>query len=160
MAQNLVISGVTYNGVSSLSIPKSGGGSATFVEEGSGGLAIPDPIVAGDTPVLFARCAGYRASTSYGDVGLSFTIVKSGTYRFKWHSIRGDDSGTYGTRLMQNGTAVYTSTTWTGTYEQHSSYDLACSAGDVIKLQSRSGSSYYNIYINNFTACINWTTGF
>ena len=30
MAQNLVINGVTYNGVGSLSIPKSGGGNAQY----------------------------------------------------------------------------------------------------------------------------------
>lgn len=30
MAQNLVINGVTYNGVESLSIPKSGGGNAEY----------------------------------------------------------------------------------------------------------------------------------
>lgn len=30
MAQNLVINGVTYNGVESLSIPKSGGGKAEY----------------------------------------------------------------------------------------------------------------------------------
>lgn len=32
MAQNLVINGVTYNGVDSLSIPKSGGGKAEYVD--------------------------------------------------------------------------------------------------------------------------------
>lgn len=32
MAQNLVINGVTYNGVESLAIPKSGGGNAAFVD--------------------------------------------------------------------------------------------------------------------------------
>lgn len=30
MAQNLVINGITYNGVGSLSIPKSGGGNAQY----------------------------------------------------------------------------------------------------------------------------------
>ena len=32
MAQNLVINGITYNGVDSLTIPKSGGGQAEFVD--------------------------------------------------------------------------------------------------------------------------------
>ena len=36
MAQNLTINGVTYNGVESLSIPKSGGGNAVFTEGGGG----------------------------------------------------------------------------------------------------------------------------
>lgn len=32
MAQNLVINGVTYNGVDSLTIPKSGGGNAEYID--------------------------------------------------------------------------------------------------------------------------------
>lgn len=32
MAQNIVINGVTYNGVSSISVPTSNGGEATFAD--------------------------------------------------------------------------------------------------------------------------------
>ena len=46
MAQNLTINGVTYNGVASLSIPKSGGGNATFPDT-SDADALDAEILAG-----------------------------------------------------------------------------------------------------------------
>jgi hypothetical protein len=48
MAQNLVINGVTYNSVNSLSIPKSGGGNAVFPDT-SDANATESDILSGKT---------------------------------------------------------------------------------------------------------------
>ena len=48
MAQNLVINGVTYNSVNSLSIPKSAGGNATFPDT-SDATAVAADILSGKT---------------------------------------------------------------------------------------------------------------
>lgn len=48
MAQNLVINGITYNGVESLSIAKSGGGVANFTDL-SGDTVTPETLANGVT---------------------------------------------------------------------------------------------------------------
>lgn len=62
MAQNLVINGVTYNGVASLEIPKSGGGKAEFVDASS---------------VIVPNCKQFSFSNSTA-VAAKYTTVVSG----------------------------------------------------------------------------------
>ncbi len=126
----------------------------------SGGGA-PSTITAGDTPVLMNASVERRAGTSYGSVGVSITIPKDGTYRLKWCAFRTTTSGTSGSRLYRNGSAVGSAiTSWTGSYYQANSLDLSCSKDDVIDIYVRSRSTSYYVSAGFLTACINWDNGF
>ena len=51
MAQNLIVNGVTYNSVASLSIPKAAGGTAAFPDTSDADAAAAD-ILAGKTAYI------------------------------------------------------------------------------------------------------------
>lgn len=125
---------------------------------GEGGSGLPDVIEAGDTPVLASFSSKEIYGTSYQDTGLSVTIPKDGTYRFKFNCTSESNSGTRGSQLRKNGTTVYTNTQWSAGdgYLQTNSYDLACAAGDVIAVYMRSFSSSYTVNCLTLVGCINW----
>lgn len=131
--------------------------------EASGGLEIPDSIVAGNTPVLAAEKYAAPATTysSYSDIGIQITIPLSGTYKFRWMAT-GGGSSYYAARTMlyKNGTAAGTehSTTVKGAELSES---LTCNAGDVISLRLR-GYNYGGVYgsAGGLIACIDWDNGF
>lgn len=114
---------------------------------GGGTVLVP---TAGDYPVVSngGLGGGGNALTS---TGISVTIPVAGTYRFKWCAFRRNNSPSYswGSRLYRtrNGqtNAIGTeNTTWTSTYIQTNSQDIACNAGDVITVYVRGRSSSYS----------------
>lgn len=88
MAQNLVINGVTYNGVESLSIPKSGGGNAEFVDSTSATTNTKT------YEITLAKASGKVLLTALDDDVLAhindetFTasLIRQGAYEYVWYS--------------------------------------------------------------------------
>ena len=130
----------------------------TGTYEGSGGGSTLVPT-AGDYPVVGngGLGGGGNALTS---TGISVTIPVSGTYRFKWCAFRRTtgNSYTWASRLYRtrNGstTAIGTqNSSWTSTYIQTNSQDIAVEAGDVITVYVAGRSSSYS-WGGMLTACV------
>ena len=104
---------------------------------------------AGDYPVVGDGNLGGGGS-SLTSTGVSVTIPVSGTYRFKWCAFRRNNSTSYtwSSRLYRTRSGTITAigtenSTWTSTYIQENSQDIAVEAGDVITVYVRGrGSSY------------------
>lgn len=131
---------------------------------GSGGGATLTPT-AGDYPVVGNGGLGGGGS-QLASTGISVTIPVTGTYRFKWCAFRRNNSTTYtwGSQLYRtrnNSTSAIgtKNTTWTSTYIQTNSQDIACNAGDVITVYVQGRSNSYS-WGGMLTACVNqklWT---
>lgn len=85
-------------------------------------------------------------ATSYTATAVTLTVAKTGTYNISWTGARSTGSGTSGSQLYKNGSAVGTAnTTFTRSYWQHNKLtNQSLSAGDVLVVRARArGSSYY-----------------
>lgn len=114
---------------------------------------------AGDYPVVGNSGLGGGGS-SLTSTGISITIPVSGTYRLKWCAFRRNNSTSYtwssqlyrkrGTTTSAIGTA---NSTWTSTYIQVNSLDIACNANDIIYVYVAGRSSTYS-WGGMLTACV------
>ena len=130
----------------------------TGTYEGSGGGATLTPT-AGDYPVVGNGGLGGGGS-ALTSTGISVTIPVSGTYRLKWCAFRRNNSTSYswGSQLYRRRgnttSAIGTENqTWTSTYQQTNSLDIACEAGDIIYVYVRGRSSSYS-WGGMLTACV------
>lgn len=128
----------------------------------SGGSGLPDTIVAGDTPVFYNSNSYQATKTSLTSSGLSITVPKAGTYRFKWVVSDGSGDGTYTvkSRLYKNNTAVGTERTSSTTTAY--SEDITCNAGDTVTLYLAGFKYWGDMHggCGGFCACIDWDNGF
>lgn len=131
----------------------------TGTYEGSGGGGSTLTPTAGDYPVVGNGGLGGGGS-NLTSTGISITIPVTGTYRFKWCAFRRNNSTSYSwsSRLYRKRsgqtTAIGTeNSTWTSTYIQTNSQDIACNAGDVITVYVRGRSSSYS-WGGMLTACV------
>lgn len=123
---------------------------------GGGATLVP---TAGDYPVVENDDLARIASTSLTSTGVSITIPVTGTYRLKWSAFRSSTSGTNSSQLYRRrngstsaiGSAV---TTWTNTYYQANTLDIACNAGDEIIVYARSRGTSYYVCAGNLSACV------
>lgn len=131
----------------------------TYTGDGGGGGGSTLTPTAGDYPVVGNSGLGGGGS-NLTSTGISVTIPVTGTYRFKWCAFRRNNSTSYSwssrlyrTRSGQT-TAIGTeNSTWTSTYIQENSQDIACNAGDVITVYVRGRSSTYS-WGGMLTACV------
>lgn len=89
---------------------------------------------------------GTSRSTSYVATDVTLTVAKTGTYNISWIGWRSTSSGTSGSQLYKNGSAVGSAvTTFTHTYGQFIKLtNQSLTAGDVLVVRARArGSSYY-----------------
>jgi hypothetical protein len=130
-----------------------------------GGDGLPDVIVAGDTPIL-ASWGGSVISNAdaYTESGLEVTVPKDGTYRFYFTATKGSSMTGGGNtnnptvRLYKNDVAVGSviSVSQTAPSTPYSA-DVACSAGDVIKVYGKANKASYSTYsiaVSTLIACI------
>lgn len=124
----------------------------------SGGGAVLTPT-AGDYPVVGDGNLGGGGS-ALTSTGVKVTIPVTGTYRFKWCAFRRNNSTSYtwSSRLYRTRsgqtTAIGTeNSSWTSTYIQENSQDIACNAGDVITVYVRGRSASYS-WGGMLTACV------
>lgn len=125
---------------------------------GGGGGAVLTPT-AGDYPVVGNGGLGGGGS-ALTSTGISVTIPVTGTYRLKWCAFRRNNSTSYTwssrlyrTRSGQTSAIGTENSTWTSTYIQTNSQDIACNAGDVITVYVRGRSSSYS-WGGMLTACV------
>ena len=124
---------------------------------GSGSTLTP---TAGDYPVVGNGGIGGGGS-NLTSTGISITIPVTGTYRLKWCAFRRNNSTSYtwssqlyrkrGNTTSAIGTNI---TTWTSTYYQANSLDIACEANDVIYVYVQGRSNQYS-WGGMLTACVN-----
>ena len=127
------------------------------IQTGGGGSTLTP--TAGDYPVVGNGGLGGGGS-NLTSTGISVTIPVTGTYRFKWCAFRRNNSTSYtwSSRLYRTRsgqtTAIGTeNSTWTSTYIQTNSQDIACNAGDVITVYVRGRSNSYS-WGGMLTACV------
>lgn len=153
-------SGISIFGVMGTYTGSSSGSSTT-------GSGLPSTITAGDTPVMASwTTSKVTNSSNETDTGVSLTIKKTGTYRFKiLASSSGSSysSSSYPTvYLYKNGSSVESASINTSSTLSLPSFDVACAVGDVIKVYAKaSGSSWSSssALIYGLVACINWDNG-
>lgn len=127
------------------------------IQTGGGGATLVP--TAGDYPVVGDGGLGGGGS-ALTSTGISVTIPVSGTYRLKWCAFRRNNSTSYtwGSQLYRKRgnttSAIGTENqTWTSTYQQTNSLDIACEAGDIIYVYVRGRSSTYS-WGGMLTACV------
>lgn len=167
-AKNISLLGATYSAVPGVTLPVSGGGSATFYEisdttasasdvatgkyfytsagvktegtnSGGGGSSKNVQVVQGTTRTT---------SSSLTAIGAEMTVSKTGTYDVYWSAFRTNTSGSYtfATKLYINGTGYGSEqTTWSNHQQNVHLSNVSLSVNDKIRVYGREsrGSSYY-----------------
>lgn len=168
MSQNIILWGATYSAVPAVTLPKSGGGTATFTDvtdttataadvatgkyfytasgvrtqgtnSGGGGESKNTQVVQGTTRTT---------SSTLTAIGAELTVSKTGTYDIYWSAFRSSTSSsyTYGTQLYIDGTAHGTqNTTWSNHVQNNHLSNVSLTANQKIRVYGRNsrGSSYY-----------------
>lgn len=168
MAQNITLLGASYSAVPAVTLPKTGGGTATFTDvtdstataadvatgkyfytsagvrtqgtnSGGGGTSKNTQVVQGTTRTT---------SSTLTAIGAEMTVTKTGTYDVYWSAFRSSTSSsyTYGTQLYIDGTAHGTqNTTWSNHVQNNHLTSVSLTANQKIRVYGRNsrGSSYY-----------------
>lgn len=134
---------------------------ASFSTMATNILAIPTgggthTPTAGDIPVILNANMERVHGTSLTASNISITIAVSGTYRLKWCGVKtSTNTRRWGTRLYKNGTAIGTENiTWTDTYLQTNTLDIALSANDVITIYAETAGNTNYMIVGNLAACV------
>ena len=168
MAQNITLWGASYSAVPSVTLPKTGGGTASFTDvtdttataadvnntkyfytasgvrtqgtnSGGGGDSKNAQVVQGTTRTT---------SSTLTAIGAEMTVSKTGTYNVYWSAFRSNTSSqyTFATKLYINGTGYGSEqTTWSNHQQNVHLSNVSLSANDKIRVYGREsrGSSYY-----------------
>lgn len=159
---NISLLGATYSGVKGVTLPKSGGGTATFpwvegsetktangtydvtnlaelVVNVSGGSSKNAQVVQGTTRTN---------SSTLTAIGAELTVSKTGKYDIYWSAFRSNTSSSYtfGTQLYIDGSAHGTqNTTWSNHVQNNHLTSVSLTANQKLRVYGREsrGSSYY-----------------
>ena len=175
MAQNITLLGASYSAVPAVTLPKTGGGTASFTDVTDTTATAADVASdkyfytaagvrtqgtssggGGDTKNIQYMMGRYEVSaTSYTATSLQIKVSKAGTYKCYWCMDRNTTSGTTGSRLYNGTTALGTAhTTWT--YNGNNRNGVACEeeltfAKDAtITVRARSRSTSYVCGVMDF----------
>lgn len=131
-------------------------GSETITENGTHdvtNLASVTVDVAGSTGKNVQAYRGYATvtATSYTATAVTLTVAKTGTYNVSWMGYRNTNSGTSGSQLYVNNTAMGTaSTTFVNTYGHSVSLtNQSFNEGDVLVVRARARSTAYVMGVGN-----------
>ena len=168
MSQNITLMGASYSAVPAVTLPKTGGGTATFTDvtdttataadvsntayfytaagvrtqgtnSGGGGTSKNAQVVQGTTRTT---------SSTQTAIGAEMTVSKTGTYDVYWSGFRSSTSVsyTYGTQLFIDNTAYGSeNTTWSNHVQNNHLENVSLTQGQKIRVRGRNsrGSSYY-----------------
>ena len=120
-----------FDGYSSVTVNVSGGGTSKNVQIYSG--------------------RDESNQTSYTDTDVTLTVSKAGTYKVYWSMDRNTTSGTNGSQLYKNGTAVGSAhTSWTHNGASCTE-TLTFAVNDVLVVRARARSTSYYCGVSNLT---------
>ena len=168
MSQNITLMGASYSAVPAVTLPKTGGGTATFTDVTDTTAAAAD-VASGK---YFYTDAGVRtqgtnsggggtskntqvvqgtartASSTLAAIGAEMTVSKTGTYDIYWSAFRSNTASSfiYGTQLYVDGSAYGTeNTTWSIHVQNNHLSNVSLTANEKIRVYGRSsrGSTYY-----------------
>lgn len=123
----------------------------------SGGIGLPDTIIAGDTPIIASNVmVNTIASTDMTATGIKIVVPKTGTYRFKFACGRTNITGDWTTQLYKNGVAIRGAVSTWSSYEGYCIADVSCDSGDEIEIYAQSRGTNYRNIIGQLVACIDW----
>lgn len=159
---NISLLGATYSSVAGVTLPKQGGGTATFpwVEGSETKTANGTYDVTNLAEVVVNVPSGTSKNTQVVQgttrttsstltaIGAEMTVSKTGTYDVYWSAFRSSTSSsyTYGTQLYVGGTAYGTqNTTWSNHVQNNHLTGVHLTANQKIRVYGRNsrGSSYY-----------------
>lgn len=164
MAKNITLLGASYSDVPAVTLPQTGGGTATFYDDvGSQtytengtydvtGLATAVVNVSGGGGKNVQVYSGmdYARASSYTATDVTLTVAKSGTYTVSWMKFRNTTSGTSGSQVYVNGTAKGSAhTSFTSNYGQYCEESLSLNKDDVLVVRARSRNTSYYMYVGN-----------
>ena len=170
MAQNITLLGASYSAVPAVTLPKTGGGTASFVDVTDTTAAAADVAsgkyfytaagvrTAGTSSgggssknVQVAQSTSRATSSTYTEL-ISLTCATSGTYDVYWSGFRSSTSGTWGSQLYVNDTSRgSTQSTFTNHIQNVHLTGISLSAGDDVAVRARSRGSNYYAYIGTLT---------
>lgn len=167
MAQNITLLGASYSDVPAVTLPKTGGGTATFTDVTDTTAAASD-VASGK---YFYTSAGVRTQgTSSGGgtskntqvvqgttrttsstmtaIGAELTVSKTGTYDIYWSAFRSSTSSsyTYATQLYIDGTAHGSeNSTWSNHCQNNHLTSVSLTVNQKLRVRGREsrGSTYY-----------------
>ena len=166
MAQNITLMGASYSAVPAVTLPKTGGGTASFTDVTDTTAAASD-VASGK---YFYTAAGVRTQGTNSGGGTSknvqilqstsrtnsssltkvlgdLTVSKTGTYDIYWSGGRTNTSTSYtwGTRLYVDGTGYGTeNTTWSNNCQSNHLSNVSLTANQKLSVYARGRSgSYY-----------------
>ena len=90
-------------------------------------------------------------SNTYVATDVSITVSKSGSYKCSWTGLRNTTSGTSGSQLYKNGSAVGSvhASGWIRSYGQDCEETLTLAAGDILTVYARARASNYYMVVGN-----------
>ena len=160
---NISLLGATYSGVAGVTLPKSGGGTATFpwvegsetkTENGTYDVTNLASLVVNVSGGSSKNAQVVQSTTrtnasALTAIGAELTVSKTGTYDIYYSCFRTNTSSSYtwATRLYINGTAYGTAenTTWTNNQQNTHLSNISLTVGDKLRVYGRNtrGTSYY-----------------
>ncbi len=170
MAQNITLMGASYSDVPAVTLPKTGGGTASFTDVTDTTAAAADVA----TGKYFYTAAGVRTQgTNSGGGGTSknvqvlqstsransssltkvlgdLTVSKTGTYDVYWSGGRTNTSTSYtwGTRLYVDGSGYGTeNTSWTNNCQSNHLSNVSLTANQKLSVYARGRSGSYYTFV-------------
>lgn len=173
MAQNITLLGATYSAVPAVTLPKQGGGTATFtdvtdttatasdVASGkyfytSAGVRTQGTSSGGGGSSMNFQCSnsqGRVSTTSYSDTGVTLTVAVAGTYDIYWTGFRSStSSGTQGTQLYKGSSTQGSAfTSWSNHCQVCKLSGVTLAKNDVLHVYGRARSTSTYCYAANLT---------
>lgn len=160
---NISLLGATYSGVAGVTLPKSGGGTATFPwVEGSQTITQNGTVDVTNLTEVVVNVSGGGTSknvqvvqgttrttkSAMTAIGSEMTVSKTGTYDIYWDAFRSNTSTsyTYATQLYIGGTAYGSeNSTWSNHVQTNHLSNVSLTANQIIRIYGRNSrnSSYY-----------------